>query len=92
MSDWYCRYCDLGPHNLELHVACIECGKPRADEPAQSPHNHQSYQSVDPPNTPAGADATARNRSTQDVLSTRDPSRRTSGRSNEKRESKATTH
>ncbi|CUS11719.1 unnamed protein product [Tuber aestivum] len=38
MPDWFCRYCGFGPHNVELHVACIMCGKPMdSDErkPAQ---------------------------------------------------------
>ncbi|KAG0137818.1 hypothetical protein HOY82DRAFT_477289 [Tuber indicum] len=47
---WFCQHCGFGPHNDELHAACLECGKPRTSgdhEPAQSPHTYQYYQNVD---------------------------------------------
>ncbi|KAG0636283.1 hypothetical protein HOY80DRAFT_978507 [Tuber brumale] len=28
MTSWSCQYCGFGPHNIELHSACIECGRP----------------------------------------------------------------
>ncbi|RPA97847.1 hypothetical protein L873DRAFT_1091989 [Choiromyces venosus 120613-1] len=53
MSDWFCRNCGFGPHNPEIHAACIECGQPahsRRYKSTQPPHNHQTCQNA--ANTP----------------------------------------
>ncbi|KAI5852919.1 hypothetical protein DFP73DRAFT_470017 [Morchella snyderi] len=45
MSNWYCGTCGFGPHNSELHAACIECGKYRAGSGRHSgKQSHQSHQ------------------------------------------------
>ena len=29
---WYCCDCQSGPHNLDLHSACLDCGSMRCDD------------------------------------------------------------
>ncbi|KAG0638974.1 hypothetical protein HOY80DRAFT_1046497 [Tuber brumale] len=65
---WFCRYCGFGPHNPEIHVACIECDRPadgeEHNEQRPSGYNYQNSQNTDTANAFLVASAATRNHST----------------------------
>ncbi|KAG0127705.1 hypothetical protein HOY82DRAFT_580484 [Tuber indicum] len=65
---WFCSFCGFGPHNPELHLACIECGRrangEACDEQRPGSRSYPNSQNADSANAFLVPDTIMRNHST----------------------------
>ncbi|KAF8537648.1 hypothetical protein BDD12DRAFT_911345 [Trichophaea hybrida] len=44
---WYCKYCGFGPHDPNLHIACIECGRMNTGDAASLERRYNDLEAQD---------------------------------------------